>query len=173
MPDFQVAQLNIALLKAPLDSPDLRGFVGNLDRINTLADRSPGFCWRLQADIGTRHAHLGQSGSDRILPGDESRPACGTALLTVVIGKHHAFSCDPVDIRGTVTDQAKGVSANVALANINASNQMVASGEIRAIEQLSRLAKAEDITEMRLPVSNAFHCRLTSPAAEKLARQVV
>ncbi len=60
---------------------------------------------------------------------------------------------------------------HIVLAIINAPNQMVASGELRAIEQLSRLAKAEKIAIMRLPVSNAFHCRLTSPAAEKLARQ--
>ncbi len=48
---------------------------------------------------------------------------------------------------------------------------MVASGELGAIEQLSRLAKAEGIAGLRLPVSNAFHCSLMSPAAEKLARQ--
>ncbi|MBC2743873.1 MAG: SDR family NAD(P)-dependent oxidoreductase [Desulfosarcina sp.] len=59
----------------------------------------------------------------------------------------------------------------VALANINAPNQMVASGELGAIEHLSRLAKAEGIAVRRLPVSNAFHCSLTSPAAEKLAEQ--
>ena len=59
----------------------------------------------------------------------------------------------------------------VALANINAPNQMVASGELPAIEQLSRLAKEEGIAVQRLPVSNAFHCSLTSPAAEKLAEQ--
>ncbi len=61
----------------------------------------------------------------------------------------------------------------VALANINAPNQMVASGELGAIEQLSRLAKAEGIAVLRLPVSNAFHCSLTSPAAEKLAQQTI
>ncbi|MCP4627565.1 MAG: SDR family NAD(P)-dependent oxidoreductase, partial [bacterium] len=74
--------------------------------------------------------------------------------------------------RPQVESLLKKVSGGyIALANINAPNQMVASGELRAIEQLSRLAKAEDIVVMRLPVSNAFHCRLTSPAAEKLARQ--
>ncbi len=36
---------------------------------------------------------------------------------------------------------------------------------------MSRLAKAEGIAVSRLPVSNAFHCSLTSPAAEKLAEQ--
>ena len=50
MSDYQLAQLNIAALKAPLDSPELKDFVDNLDRINALADGSPGFVWRLVGD---------------------------------------------------------------------------------------------------------------------------
>lgn len=49
---FQLAQLNIAQLLAPLDSPQLADFVANLDRINALADNSPGFVWRLQTETG-------------------------------------------------------------------------------------------------------------------------
>jgi hypothetical protein len=50
MSNYQLAQLNIAALKAPLDSPELKDFVDNLDRINALADGSPGFVWRLKGD---------------------------------------------------------------------------------------------------------------------------
>ena len=50
--DYQVAQLNIAELLEPLDSPRLKGFVDNLERINRLADEAPGFVWRLQTDEG-------------------------------------------------------------------------------------------------------------------------
>jgi hypothetical protein len=50
MSRFQLAQLNIATLKAPLDSPELKDFVDNLDRINALAEASPGFIWRLKGD---------------------------------------------------------------------------------------------------------------------------
>src|SRR5262249_15562365 len=35
-----------------LDSPALRGFVEGLEPINALADRSPGFVWRLQTEAG-------------------------------------------------------------------------------------------------------------------------
>jgi hypothetical protein len=42
--------LNVGLLKAPLDSPELKDFVDNLDRINALAEGSPGFVWRLKGD---------------------------------------------------------------------------------------------------------------------------
>jgi GNAT superfamily N-acetyltransferase len=42
-----LAQINLAQLQAPLDSPQLADFVNNLDRINALAESSPGFVWRL------------------------------------------------------------------------------------------------------------------------------
>ena len=49
---WHLAQMNIAKARAPLDDPLLAEFVANLDRINALADRSPGFVWRLQSDSG-------------------------------------------------------------------------------------------------------------------------
>lgn len=52
MSTFHLAQLNIAKLLAPLDSPLLADFVANLERINAIADQSPGFVWRLQGDSG-------------------------------------------------------------------------------------------------------------------------
>jgi hypothetical protein len=52
MSGYHLAQLNIAHLKAPLDSPQLADFVGNLDRINALAESSPGFIWRLKTPAG-------------------------------------------------------------------------------------------------------------------------
>ena len=47
-----LAQLNIARMLAPLDDPQMFGFVSELDRINALGDGSPGFVWRLQTDEG-------------------------------------------------------------------------------------------------------------------------
>jgi hypothetical protein len=52
MSKYQIAQLNIASLLAPINSPQLSDFVANLDRINALADGSPGFVWRLQTEDG-------------------------------------------------------------------------------------------------------------------------
>jgi len=52
MAEFHLAQFNLARLLAPLDSPQLAEFVGSLERINALADDSPGFVWRLQGDGG-------------------------------------------------------------------------------------------------------------------------
>jgi Domain of unknown function (DUF3291) len=47
-----LAQINIARLIAPIDDPLIAGFVAQLDPINALADRSPGFVWRLKSDDG-------------------------------------------------------------------------------------------------------------------------
>lgn len=49
---WHIAQLNVGRALAPLDSPQLAGFMAQLDRINALADASPGFVWRLQTDAG-------------------------------------------------------------------------------------------------------------------------
>lgn len=52
MSAYELAQLNIALMKEPLDSPRMVDFVANLDRINALAEQSPGFVWRFQTEEG-------------------------------------------------------------------------------------------------------------------------
>src|SRR6187401_1542534 len=52
MSQYQLAQLNVALMKEPLESPSMAEFVAGLDRINALADGAPGFVWRLQTDDG-------------------------------------------------------------------------------------------------------------------------
>jgi hypothetical protein len=52
MSAYQLAQLNIASMKEPLESPGMADFVANLERINALAEASPGFVWRLQDEAG-------------------------------------------------------------------------------------------------------------------------
>jgi hypothetical protein len=47
---MQIAELNIGRLKHPIDDPRMAGFVDNLARINAMADRMPGFVWRLVGD---------------------------------------------------------------------------------------------------------------------------
>jgi hypothetical protein len=49
---YELAQLNIAAMKAPLESPPMADFVANLDRIHALAESSPGFVWRFQTAEG-------------------------------------------------------------------------------------------------------------------------
>jgi Domain of unknown function (DUF3291) len=52
MASYELAQLNIGVIKGPMDSPLMADFAGNLDRINAVAEASPGFVWRLQTDEG-------------------------------------------------------------------------------------------------------------------------
>jgi hypothetical protein len=48
---YELAQVNIARLKFPLDSPEMKGFVDGLDPMNAVAD-ADGFVWRLKSATG-------------------------------------------------------------------------------------------------------------------------
>ena len=45
-----LAELNIGRFKYPTSDPRMAGFMDNLDRVNAIAERSPGFVWRLKDD---------------------------------------------------------------------------------------------------------------------------
>ena len=49
---YHLAQINIGRLIAPIDDPKIAEFVAQLDPINALADKAPGFVWRLQSISG-------------------------------------------------------------------------------------------------------------------------
>jgi len=49
---YHLAQVNVALLRAPIDSELLADFVAELDPVNAQADSAPGFVWRLQTEDG-------------------------------------------------------------------------------------------------------------------------
>ena len=64
MTTFHLAQANIGRFRAPLDDPIMEGFRTQLDPINALADRSPGFVWRLQTEDGNATAIRPYAGDD-------------------------------------------------------------------------------------------------------------
>ncbi|WP_340376237.1 DUF3291 domain-containing protein [Streptomyces sp. SS7] len=49
---FELAQVNVARLRFPLDSAELKDFVDALDPVNADADAADGFVWRLQSQEG-------------------------------------------------------------------------------------------------------------------------
>jgi len=49
---FQLTQLNIARMLAPLDSLQMVDFMNGLAEINALAEKTPGFVWRLTTPAG-------------------------------------------------------------------------------------------------------------------------
>ena len=49
---FHLAQANIARMRAPREDPLMKPFYDQLEYINSVADRAPGFVWRLQGPEG-------------------------------------------------------------------------------------------------------------------------
>jgi hypothetical protein len=66
MSKYHLAQVNIGRMKGQLEDPVMAGFVARLNEINALADRSPGFVWRLQTPEGNA-TYLRPYDDDRIL----------------------------------------------------------------------------------------------------------
>ncbi|HLZ87564.1 MAG TPA: DUF3291 domain-containing protein [Puia sp.] len=46
--EYQLAQVNVGRILGPMESPVMVEFAANLDRINAIAEGSPGFVWRLK-----------------------------------------------------------------------------------------------------------------------------
>ena len=44
---YQLAEINIATFRVPMADPVNADFIANLDRVNRLAEGTPGFIWRL------------------------------------------------------------------------------------------------------------------------------
>ncbi|WP_088890289.1 DUF3291 domain-containing protein [Leptolyngbya ohadii] len=63
---YQLAQINIALMKAPLHDPIMAEFASGLDQVNAIADQSPGFVWRLK-DEGGNATRIRAFADERIL----------------------------------------------------------------------------------------------------------
>lgn len=53
---FDVAQVNVSRLLAPIDSPVLADFMAALDEVNAAGDAAAGFRWRLQTEDGNATA---------------------------------------------------------------------------------------------------------------------
>ena len=57
-----LAQVNVGRLRAREGSPEVAEFIAALEPVNALADRSPGFVWRHEAEAGV--GHLTPGGAD-------------------------------------------------------------------------------------------------------------
>jgi hypothetical protein len=49
---YELAQVNIGRMLAPLDTPVMKDFVDNLDEVNAAAEAAAGFVWRLVDEYG-------------------------------------------------------------------------------------------------------------------------
>lgn len=84
---FDLAQVNIGRMRAPLDSPRMAGFVAALDPVNAVADRAEGFRWRLQSEDGDATAV--RIFDDEWLLVNMSTWASHQALVDYVYGPEH------------------------------------------------------------------------------------
>ena len=51
MPQYHIAEINIARMKGvDINDPIMKEFADNLDAVNAIAEKSPGFVWRLKDD---------------------------------------------------------------------------------------------------------------------------
>lgn len=88
---WHLAQLNLGLFTYPLDAPEMEPFVAALDRINAIADASPGFVWRLQGDDGEPSSYVDVPGAtDPLLASNLSVWTDLEALRTFMYRTDHA-----------------------------------------------------------------------------------
>ncbi|MEL7182899.1 MAG: DUF3291 domain-containing protein [Pseudomonadota bacterium] len=81
---MHVAELNVGYARYPLDDPRIAAFMDNLDRVNALAERSPGFVWRLKSDGG--------NATDIPVPGDAQMIANLSVWQDVQSLGHYVFN---------------------------------------------------------------------------------
>lgn len=62
-----LAQLNIARMLFPLESPEMAGFVGRLANVNAAADAADGFVWRLKDEDGPGSTSYRLLDDDRLI----------------------------------------------------------------------------------------------------------
>ena len=72
----------------------------------------------LQADLRPGQPDRGQPHPDRVLAGDERRPACRAGRLGVVIHEDHALVGDPVDVGRRAAHHSSVVSRDVPHADV-------------------------------------------------------
>jgi len=64
---FHLAQVNLGKIRGPLDGPVMARFIERLAEINALADRRPGFVWRLKTEEGNATYFRPYEHDDRVL----------------------------------------------------------------------------------------------------------
>ena len=64
MTGYHLAQLNVGVPRAPVESPDLAGFMAGIIPVNALADAAPGVVWRLEGGDGPGATALRPFGPD-------------------------------------------------------------------------------------------------------------
>jgi len=67
-PEMHLAELNIGRLIAPREDPRVADFMSNLDRINGLGKRMPGFVWMMEGEEGEGNTATAIDGDPQFIP---------------------------------------------------------------------------------------------------------
>ncbi|MGQ0841707.1 DUF3291 domain-containing protein [Actinokineospora sp.] len=62
---WELAQVNVAIMRAPLTDPSMAEFAAAFDPVSRLADDTPGFVWRLRSTGG--HAVITRDGCEQVV----------------------------------------------------------------------------------------------------------
>ena len=65
---LHLAELNVGRLIAPTDDPRVAEFMGALSRVNALAERMPGYVWRMTGETGFSATDLAPSDDPQLIP---------------------------------------------------------------------------------------------------------
>jgi len=68
MTNMHLAELNVGRLIAPVDDLRVGEFMANLDKINGLAKRMPGFVWMMEGAAGTGNTDSAIDGDPQFIP---------------------------------------------------------------------------------------------------------
>ena len=90
---YHLAQLNIATMKYPLDSPDMADFVSAIPEVNLAAECHPGYIWRLQDDEDGGSGYGGSTGQR--LPGYDSATTIVNMSVWRDLASLQAYIRDP------------------------------------------------------------------------------
>ena len=88
MSDWHLAQINIGRLLAPEGDPQVQPFFDALERVNALAEASPGFVWRLKDEEGPGATNI-QATADPLLIVNMSVWTDADALFAFVYRSAH------------------------------------------------------------------------------------
>ncbi|MGL4236964.1 DUF3291 domain-containing protein [Tabrizicola sp.] len=67
-PGMHLAELNVGRLVAPTDDPRVAEFMDALSRVNALAERMPGYVWRMTGGTGFSATDLAPSDDPQLIP---------------------------------------------------------------------------------------------------------
>ncbi|HEX4711595.1 DUF3291 domain-containing protein [Phenylobacterium sp.] len=151
MNSFHLAEINIGRFRAPVSDPMIADFVANLDRINALADGSPGFIWRLTGE-GNNATDIQPDANDPLMALNMSVWESSQALGAFV------YRSDHLTVMRRRAEWFEKMELYMAL-------WWVPAGHIPTVEE--GMAKVETLRRMG-PTAEAFTFRDPFPAPDAI-----